>query len=582
MRTIIDCITSRRCWLILSVMALIATMMALTPGTARAQTCAQDIYNLQNKQTLGCTANDVSIAQVTNVRDPATGNTLSSCVLGSTFNFIADFEVKTTSSSSRSNIGMYIATNSTTQALTGKCDDNIIPPPSSPQANGLPAHFPCAAGSSIACGTDYYDEFDPSPDSCGDSSSADNGGFGTGTQKVTLEIDNYLCVPPAGTNQLVLPNCTTWQVPGKTLQCTAPSGQQSFNNNAIPGSPSKCNCEVISLPVIAQTPSVVVQKECTTTDTAGPATNDPGNPSAIPPVPPTESPTACSSGIEGTEEVTYSVQVTNQSNFGNITITTLSDSVYGNIAGTCPGAGCTADSTGCTVPHTIAAGGNYSCTFTAHKTGDPPGATVTNKVDANGTSQYAGALGDNYSNTVTVTPVEAPASATVTKGVGSPELTAGCATATFTVDVHNSSATTYDETETLTALSDSVYGSIAPTVADTTHVSGDTCFTSASGVSIAPGGDYTCQFNGQFCGTLTSVEEFGTGVCSGTGGTCTAGKVGNSCNVNSDCDLYCQGLTHTNYINSTINGDEGASDTVTATHNTLHTSVCLSPYTQSQ
>jgi len=545
---------------------------------------------------LNCTANDVRIAEVSNVRDPATGSTLSSCVLGSTFDFIADFKVVTSSTSSRSNIGMYIATASTTQALTGSCDDNLIPPPASHQANGLPAQFPCAASgpaASISCGTDWYDEFDPqvnskggpTPDNCGDSSSSDNGGGFAGTQVITLFIQGYKCVPPAGTNQLVLPNCTSWQIPGGTIQCQAPLAQQSYNRSAIPGTKSKCNCEVINLPVIAQVPAVVVQKECTTTNTPGPAANNAGDPNAVPVVPPSQSPVACDSGVEGSDTVTYHVQVTNQSNFGTITLTSLTDSIYGNIGGTCPNAGtCTALSTGCTLPQTISPGNAnaYTCSFTAKKTGDPVDATVTNQVSANGTSQFAtGNFGPSLSNSVTVTPTEAPSAATVTKSLDS--LLAASITARFGVDVKNTTSPPYDETETLTALSDSIFGDISPVPA--TGVT-TTCFTTASnpnGVALAAGtGDYSCTFDVTIPLTaLSSVEEYGTGVCSG--GVCTnPGGPAGSCTTAAQCDLTCLGIHHSNSITATINGDEGTADLVTPTKNILNTDVCLISFTQSQ
>src|ERR1700722_6907872 len=121
-------------WFIQFAVALFAMAVLSAPAFAQAapNTCLQNEYNsaaglpadsTSQSNALNCTAGDVKIAQVSNVRDPATGKTLSSCILGSTFNFIADFQVVTTAKSTRSNIGMYIATNSTTQALTGSCDD---------------------------------------------------------------------------------------------------------------------------------------------------------------------------------------------------------------------------------------------------------------------------------------------------------------------------------------------------------------------------------------------------------------------------------------------------------------------------
>src|SRR5207249_4355138 len=185
-------------------------------------------------------------------------------------------------------------------------------------------------------------------------------------------------------------------------------------------------------------------KECTTTNSPGPGpgrTFNPGNPNAVPPVAPTQAPVSCDSGVEGSDTVTYHVQVSNLSNFGNITITTLTDSAYGNIGGSCPTVGsCTALNTTCSLPQLVAAGATYECTFTAKKTGDPADATVTNQVTANGTSQFAsGNFGPSLSNSVTVMPTEAPASATVTKSLDS--LRAASITARFNVDVKNTSST---------------------------------------------------------------------------------------------------------------------------------------------
>src|SRR5439155_3804201 len=80
-----------------------------------------DIYTLSLHDALPiCTAGDVKVAKVVNVRD-LSGNTLTSCTGGTNFNFIADFLVETTSSSARSNIGLYFGTgniNTQQSALT--------------------------------------------------------------------------------------------------------------------------------------------------------------------------------------------------------------------------------------------------------------------------------------------------------------------------------------------------------------------------------------------------------------------------------------------------------------------------------
>ena len=81
------CLNSK--WFVLCAVALLAMAVLSTP--ASAQTCLQDEYNKVNKQKLNCTANDVRIAQVTNIRDPQTGATLTTCFQGTTFSFMLIF-----------------------------------------------------------------------------------------------------------------------------------------------------------------------------------------------------------------------------------------------------------------------------------------------------------------------------------------------------------------------------------------------------------------------------------------------------------------------------------------------------------
>src|ERR1700740_2254572 len=201
----------------LGAVALLAFAAGLTPQPASAQTCLQQEYNEVQKQKLNCTANDVRIAKVTNIRDPKTGNTMSTCFQGTTFSFIADFEILTTSSQARENIGLYIQTDPTKpDALLGSCVDNIISPQH--QCAGV------SGGPVIQCGSDNYHSTDTAPDNSGDTSSGDlSPTFGAGAEKVTLQIDNFLCQAPAGSSTLVLPNCTSWQIPGGTIQCVSPS-----------------------------------------------------------------------------------------------------------------------------------------------------------------------------------------------------------------------------------------------------------------------------------------------------------------------------------------------------------------------
>jgi len=525
------------------VLVLLALAILSVPAFA-ADTCLQNEYNLSQGLTatgtigsskVNCTANDVRIAQVTNIRDPKTGQTITTCIEGATFNFLADFEILTTSSQARENIGLYIATNSTTQALTGACVDNIIAPPH--DSNGAP----CTPGTFGCFGSDNYHETDTTPDNCGDTSSNDFSpgatGFGAGAEKVTLEIDNFSCTAPKGSTTLVLPNCTSWQIPGGTLQCvtSAPTYPYPFNGSggtptAVPGTKSKCNCGIISIPVTPVTPTVIVQKACTTTQTPG---SGPG------PVftqnPTNQSPTACNAGngtTTETEAATYTVAITNTTGTSAITVDQICDSAFGNIftvAGF-SGLACPAGSSSQTISNNtcgamdIPATGatTATCSFTA--SAQPELTTVTDTVSVVGHADInpSKTFGPSTSNSVAVTSTEVPSTATVTKGFVATE--AGCATVRYQVDVKNTS--TLDETETLSALNDSPYGDLTKCTNigclnnsganGTFQILGTTCGQPAAGGlgtlsgspgagalgTINTGATYSCQFDGQFCSAL--------------------------------------------------------------------------------
>jgi hypothetical protein len=535
--------------------------MAVLAATSSAQTCLQNEYNQVQKQKLNCTANDVRIAKVTNIRDPKTGATLTSCIAGATFSFLADFEIVTSSSSPRENIGLYIATNSQTEALTGSCVDNII----------SPLHQCPGAAAGILCGSDNYHESDPTPDNCGDTSSGDfSGTFGAAAEKVTLEIDNFLCEAPAGSTQVQLPNCTSWQIPGGTIQCVSPSPGFPYPFNgpgatptAIPGSPSKCNCGIIPLGITVQTPSINVAKACNTATTNSPNPPDFTNLSA-------PNPSSCTLSPEG-GTVTYTVDMVNdKSNFGSVLIDQICDSAYGNIftAGTftgpacapgsqCPAgslAGSSCDNSGTTCSAvTIAFGASSTCTFTANQ---PESTTVKDVVTVSGHGSAAGSFGPTSTNSVQVVSNEAPSTATVTKGVVS--TTAACATVRYSVDVANTSATGTDETLSLTGLSDSAFGGITSvhdsvlgtTCGVATSSSGLGTLSGSSGAGVLPaslpvvGSDYTCQFDAQFCSALV-----------------------NSC------------ISNTDSITASLSGDETA-DKVTVTANSVTVKECLTTTVQ--
>jgi hypothetical protein len=511
-----------------------ALLFVITPQLF-AQTCLQDEYNKVQKQKLNCTANDVRIAKVTNIRDPQTGQTLSTCFSGTTFSFIADFEILTTSSQARENIGLYIATNSTTQALTGSCVDNIIPPTQHQCAGAL-------AG--ILCGSDNYHETDAAPDNCGDTSSGDvSTTFGAGAEKVTLKIDNFACTAPAGSSTLVLPNCTSWQIPGGTIQCVSPSPDFPYPFNgpggtptAIPGSPSKCNCSIISLPITPVTVAPSVAKSCNTALSQGTGL------------------TSCDAGPEGST-VTYTASITNTSNIAgnNVVVDQICDDKYGNVftAAGFSGPPCAAGTVGTAAnvscpPAPIAPGDTGSCTFTAVQ-GEINSVTDILSVSGHSSANTSSVFTNTKSNSVTVTSTDAPSTATTTKGVVGTE--AACATVRYSVTVHNSSSA--DETLSLSVLNDtaadfgsitSVHGNILGTTCGVASGQGTLSGSAGAGVlpaSLSVGGDYTCQFDGQFCSALDN----------------------NSC------------ISHTNSVASTLTGDE--TETVSVTKNTITVKECL-------
>src|SRR5712692_8273320 len=140
--------------------------MAVMAAPASAQNCLQNEFTASGAtQTLQCTANDVRVAAVDNTSiNIFSGGTGNKCIPGQSFSFTADFEILTTSKSSRSNIGIYFGTGQA-NALSGTCSNSII----------APLHA-CSGAPSVMCGSVQYNELDgnSSVDNCGDTSSTDS------------------------------------------------------------------------------------------------------------------------------------------------------------------------------------------------------------------------------------------------------------------------------------------------------------------------------------------------------------------------------------------------------------------------
>jgi uncharacterized repeat protein (TIGR01451 family) len=182
---------------------------------------------------------------------------------------------------------------------------------------------------------------------------------------------------------------------------------------------------------------------------------------------------------------TYNVVVTNVGP-EPLTITSLTDSIYGNIAtqGTCINA------IGTVLP---ASGGTYACSFTGNFTG-VAGATLTDVVTVVGTSPTGTQVNDTDDATVTITNVVPLVE--VIKTAAPLTRPAPGGTFTFTVVVRNPSA----EPITITDLDDDVYGDLAA------PRPGSTCNT-LIGTTLAPGAQSApCAFTGDFIGPAGSAQ----------------------------------------------------------------------------
>jgi hypothetical protein len=485
-----------------AMVAVLLLLLRASPASA-ANNCLQDV----SSKHLQCTANDVSIAEAVNPRDPVTGKGITTCFQGTRFSFLVDFQVVTTATA-RENIGLYLGTTPGGSALTGTCSDNIISPFHGPGINGPPggnvANCLQNGGADVCLGSSLYHEFDTSlaGDNCGDTTSAD----GT-NQFITVELDNVLC-PTVGST-FTLPNCTSWQQPGGAILCasTPPNTGWPWVPAAIPGSPSKCNCSVVSIPITPIAGNISAAKTC-----AAPGT--------------TTYAKTCSAPEPG-GAFNYQVVVTNKNNFGSDTIHQVCDNKFGTIADDGTFAACPAGTSGSasnvsctpTIPATLASpGATLTCTFSGSFTGSE--GSLTDTVTANGKDQGGGLV--TSSDTATASITEVSASSSVDKSLDSGH---ACATVRYKVEVDNTSGATTDETLSLGSLLDSAYGDITKVggnvlgttcgVATTSAGSGTLSNSFGAGAlpaTIAVGGKYTCEFDGQFCAALGMFGTCATGL----------------------------------------------------------------------
>jgi hypothetical protein len=206
---------------------------------------------------------------------------------------------------------------------------------------------------------------------------------------------------------------------------------------------------------------------------------------------------------------TFTVQVSNPSTVTPVTITALTDNVYGNIA-TRAGSTC-----GALIGTVLAPGATSpACSFTGPFTGSA-GASQTDTVTVTGVNNGVTVTATAMA-TVTLTP--AGPQIAVTKVASPLTMVAPGGTFKFTVQVSNPSTVT---SVTITSLVDSVYGNLATRA-------GSTCG-ALIGTVLAPGATSpACSFTGSFTGKAGDTETDTvtvTGTSNGTTVTATAHAV---------------------------------------------------------
>jgi hypothetical protein len=456
-------------------------LLVAQPASAQG-TCIQDVWKAHgNNQNLQCTANDVTLSRAIAV-DVETGgfcegeppNRVCKCFEGGTVTFAASFEMDLTADT-RYDVGFYIASDGDPNndgALTGQCTaiaslaGNTLPLPPDPNTTFI--------------------NLDAAPDVCGDIT----GPSGTLHNPVFVRGQaSVLCVAgPSG--NLEVEFCTTWRQPGSNEVCLG-TGTSPATNDVFPGSPSKCNCGTVEVPIVPVPPDITVTKTALTAE-----------------VPETGG------------SATYSVTVKNNNIVRPVTLTSLTDAPFGNItqvqgavtATTCVPDGNTAT---CEIGGSIAAGATCSCTFTATVPAgdfvpgvicpdvdglDPsptPAGCFRDVVTAVATDAQGRTASDSEDAIVKYLDVSAPPRLTKTA-------TTQCVIdATYTVVVQNNSGF---ETLTLNTLIDDVYGNI-------TAVQGNIQSTTCGGTSgalpfvIAPGGNYTCSFVARINSCSVTVHD---------------------------------------------------------------------------
>ena len=419
---------------------------------------------------LTCTANDIQVSEVTNVRNPD-GTTPVECVLGKSFDFKADFTIKTTATS-RYGYGIWL-----------------------PEGNWSARDESSTNTCSVISGQTDGPGIDLDGDACADiSKKAGN----SPVHQYLGETITMFCRDDDNSGKADFNYCASWN-------------QQEYGlcdgDNPTPaGSPSKCRCDTFDIDVFIKPDPPAITKTLTTTNTKP----EPG----------------------GT--YSFDVSFTNPNDYTSIFLTSLYDEVDVGANGTYNESGdaslnlwgptTTVDATtpegvyltfsNCTQPPAILDGigeigpsATYSCSFTVHVVAfDLPVAPSPLVLDdvvrltlldkngdpvANGETcptGLVGTLGQFCSPDQTVQVTNLPPTITVSKTASPTQVPESGATVTYTVRVNNTSAT-YDSPMQLTSLMDDKFGDL------------NGLGTCATGGYIAFASYYECSFNKFISGT---------------------------------------------------------------------------------
>jgi uncharacterized repeat protein (TIGR01451 family) len=387
----------------------------------RVDGCMQDVASF----SLVCSANDVRLSRAMEpilISDPCD-------FPGDTVTFMATFETVLTAQA-RHDIGIYFATDGDPNgdgALTGQCIASTVPYAPDPRWLDLDGTLDPYPGQKKPSGVQ---------DVCGDIDAAHNPLYPV----ITITAQ---CIDTNGNGWLNLPYCTSWRQPGANELCLGPEG-------AFPGAPSKCNCDTgFEVPVPVPAATIDVTKTANPTSVYEPGAN-----------------------------VTFTVSIKNtgMDPANPVTITSLSDNVYGSLNGQGT----------CTVPQTIAAQATYTCSFSGAVSGNA-GDLKTDTVTASGTDARDNPVSDTASATVTI--LDAMPSISLDKTASPTSVPEPGGSVTFTVVVTNTSVST--DPVTITSLDDTIYKDI--TSKDHDGILSTTCSVPQT---IQPGaaGAYSCSF----------------------------------------------------------------------------------------